>query len=75
MDLDAQLTASEFSTYMAMAGGSVSLAVIGMWRSRGLVQVCGHRGRSPLYRLESLLAAEAGTRRRVRQAGGRARAA
>jgi hypothetical protein len=75
MNLDALVTASEFVTYMRLAGGDVSLAVVGMWRHRGLVEVRGYRGRSPLYRLEDLLAAEVSTRRRVRTAGGRARAA
>lgn len=58
---------------MQQAGAAASLAVIGMWRHRGLITPRGHRGRSPLYRLADLLEVEHATRVRVQTGGGRAR--
>lgn len=75
LDLDALITAAEFRRYLAIAGGDASLAVICMWRNRGLVTVAGHRGRAPLYRLGDLLDVEYETRHRVATHGGQLRTA
>jgi hypothetical protein len=75
MNLDALVTAAEFRRYLALAGGAVSLAAISMWRTRGRIEVHGHRGNSPLYRLGDLLDVEADTRHRVARSGGKQRAA
>jgi hypothetical protein len=71
VDLDALITAAEFRT---ATGGMVSLAVVGMWRDRGLIKVRDWRGRRPLYRYGDLVEVERSTRQRVRRHGGRRRA-
>lgn len=45
---------------------AVSVQLISMWRSRGLVTPVGYVGRAPLYELGHLLAAERRTRREPR---------
>jgi DNA-binding transcriptional MerR regulator len=59
-DLDAKLPA-----HLAAAMVGVSRQLVNYWRSAGLLQPVGTRGRSPLYRLGDVLKVEQATRRSV----------
>lgn len=70
MDLDLLVTGPEFEIWTE---GRATFEVVKVWRLRGKITARGHRGRSPLYRLGDLLAAEAKTRKTVDRRGGRKR--
>lgn len=60
MNLDAKVTATEAAASPALKG--VCRHLIGMWKTRGKLEVQGRRGRSPLFRYGDILRVEQQTR-------------